>query len=205
MITLESTKERLKDHEIDIQVEDGYNRIIRFHKDNKVDDSIYITTWKNRLCYSGDLGTFVFSHSGVEDMLRFFRGDINPDYWRESLKAGVALQFDRDSAEILVRGWIKEWYEDLEDEQKVDFDEDSLIDFIGDATSGLYDIDCEHKFFDYLHSYSDYIYPLGIDFNFSDMIDDYDFSYYGYNIHTQQYEFACYALHILAWRIHDCT
>lgn len=202
MTTLESTKERLKDHEVDIQVEDGYNRIIRFHKDNKIEDSIYITTWKNRLCFSGDLGTFVFNHSGVEDMLRFFRGDINPDYWRESLRAGVALQFDRDSAMAMLRGWVMDWYGDLDEEHLAKFDQADLDDLVDSVEGGLWDVENEHQFFEYAYNYSAWLWMIDTQFDFSDWYEDLG---YGYNVHTKQYEFACYALHILSWRLHDCS
>lgn len=50
-----------------------------------------LVTWPGYLCYSGDMGTFVFSR--LPDMFEFFRApasgkiSINPQYWAEKVRA----------------------------------------------------------------------------------------------------------------------
>jgi hypothetical protein len=56
-----------------------------------------IITYPGSLCYSGDMGCFVFQRD--LDMFTFFRnksGKINPNYWSEKLDAGIAKEFSQE-------------------------------------------------------------------------------------------------------------
>lgn len=194
-VSLENTIERLKNHKLEIQVVSGINKVIRFAKHDTIDEQIYIATFKNRLVYSGDLGTFVFRHACCEDMLKFFANDINLCYWRESLIAGKALQFDDGTAEENLTEIISDWYEDLDDEQKEVFDKDDLDEMIADATSEICNIDNENSFFDYINGYSYDITALDMNFDFNSTYND---AYICHEIHTWHYEFACHAIHVIA-------
>lgn len=89
------TKERflndVKNHQIHVIRDDGVNRHIRFKRPESTNMYFDLLTWKGHLCYTGDMGTYVFSR--VDDMFTFFRGDldqefgINPNYWGEKLLA----------------------------------------------------------------------------------------------------------------------
>lgn len=84
-------------HEMKIIRDDGVARHIRFKRPNTGCMHFDLITWPGYLCYTGDMGTYVFSR--IEDMFEFFRTDrddynfnlnglsINPSYWGEKLQA----------------------------------------------------------------------------------------------------------------------
>lgn len=84
-------------HEMIIIRDDGVNRHIRFKRSGTSCMHFDLITWPGYLCYTGDMGTYVFCR--LEDMFEFFRTDkgdfnynrnglsINPQYWGEKLEA----------------------------------------------------------------------------------------------------------------------
>lgn len=84
--------DRLKDHEMTVELDDGVHRSIAFNRmvDGKpsMTYSFRLNTWPGHLAFSGDMGTFVFSR--LRDMFEFFREDelkVNHGYWHEKLEA----------------------------------------------------------------------------------------------------------------------
>jgi len=81
----------VKDHVLHIAHDDGSYRHLRFRKPGTMHYSFDIIAWPGWLCYSGDMGCFVFERN--PDMLSFFRDSgsgmiyINPEYWAEKLEA----------------------------------------------------------------------------------------------------------------------
>lgn len=79
----------IAEHELRVIRNDGVDRHLTFRKPGTYCMGFDIITWPGHLCYTGDMGTFVFSR--VEDMLAFFRTDdgrgINPSYWSEKVLA----------------------------------------------------------------------------------------------------------------------
>lgn len=101
------------DHEMIVLRDDGVHRHIRFKRPGTSCYHFDLVTWPGYLCYTGDMGTFVFRR--LEDMFKFFRTDrlnqsemgrelaINLSYWSEKLEAvdarganstGKAKEFD---------------------------------------------------------------------------------------------------------------
>jgi hypothetical protein len=83
----------VKNHKMTIYRNDGVERRIRFAKPESSDMHFDLITWPGHLCYSGDMGTYVFSR--LHDMFKFFRTpsgingrNINPQYWAEKVLAG---------------------------------------------------------------------------------------------------------------------
>lgn len=87
---------QVKAHEMTVIRDDDIHRHLRFKKPSTSDQYFDIITWPGSLCFSGDMGTFVFSR--IEDMFEFFRAhpdpnpkrrglQINPQYWSEKLDA----------------------------------------------------------------------------------------------------------------------
>ena len=79
-------------HTLNILHDDGIYRHLRFQKPNDSDMYFDIVTYPGTLCYSGDMGSFVFAR--VNDMLTFFRGhhtqgelQVNPHYWAQKVEA----------------------------------------------------------------------------------------------------------------------
>lgn len=81
--------EQVKDHKLKIVKDDGIHRHIMMSS-GSFNMWYEIITWPRGLCYSGDMGTFVFRR--VPDMFTFFRQKddelrINTGYWHEKLDA----------------------------------------------------------------------------------------------------------------------
>jgi hypothetical protein len=148
----ECTEERfLKDvaqHEMKVVRDDVVSRHVRFQKPGTYCMHFDLITWPGYLCYTGDMGTYVFKR--LEDMFAFFRTDrrdfnhnrnpnglsINPGYWGEKLQAidrGDGFrQWSKDKFEQRIREDFAEWLEDgdLSDEQKEDAKEQFESDVI---------------------------------------------------------------------------
>lgn len=115
------------EHEMIVVRDDGAHRHIRFKKPGTYCMHFDLITWPGYLCYTGDMGTYVFRR--LEDMFEFFRTDrehmrlrdgrtlaINPGYWGEKLEAversgdsGSYREFSDDKFNRAVMGDLVEW------------------------------------------------------------------------------------------------
>jgi hypothetical protein len=91
--------------------DDGLYRHLRFRRP---DTTLYwfdLVTWPNCLCFTGDVGTWVFSR--VKDMIDFFSGPvINPGYWAEKVRedgTDLVTRYDEDLARAHVTEAFREW------------------------------------------------------------------------------------------------
>lgn len=82
----------VREHEMTILRDDGADRHLRFKRPSTSNQYFDLITWKGSLCFTGDMGTFVFSR--IPDMFEFFRDEqanghlrINTGYWSEKLDA----------------------------------------------------------------------------------------------------------------------
>lgn len=119
------------DHKMVVLRDDGVNRHIRFRRP---DTSCYyfdLITWPGCLCYTGDMGTYVFQRT--TDMFEFFRTDrahrrdpsklpINLSYWTEKLiavdgnRGGDKVKaFDDDKFTRVVNEYRVQWMRDAKD------------------------------------------------------------------------------------------
>jgi hypothetical protein len=113
-------------HEMSILREDGVDRHVRFAIPGSSVYRFDLITWPGVLCYTGDMGTFVFSRT--RDMFEFFRTDrkhqelrgrqlvINLGYWSEKLIAvngsrdgGKAKEFDDDKFRKVINEYRVKW------------------------------------------------------------------------------------------------
>ena len=77
-------------HQMTVLRDDGVNRHLRFGKPGTGIQQFDLITWPGHLCYTGDMGTYVFAR--LEDMFEFFRsGVIDMRYWAEK-----CISADRD-------------------------------------------------------------------------------------------------------------
>jgi hypothetical protein len=132
-MTHECTEERflrdVADHRMIVISDEGVNRHIRFKEPNSSNMYFDLITWPGHLCYTGDMGTYVFQR--LHDMFEFFRTDreyhrqrgrrlgINLSYWTEKLiaidgnrhggkvQAFDAVKFTRVINDFRV-GWMRE-------------------------------------------------------------------------------------------------
>jgi hypothetical protein len=76
-------------HEMQVIRDDGVNRHLRFKRPGTMCMHFDLLTWPGYLCYTGDMGTFVFRR--LHDMFQFFRCDmkrgIDYRYWAEKCEA----------------------------------------------------------------------------------------------------------------------
>ncbi len=109
-------------HVMEVIRDEGVNRHIRFRKPGTMCKHFDLITWDGCLCYTGDMGTFVFRR--LEDMFQFFRTDggrINLGYWSEKLIAmecsgrhswNSVEEFDSNKFTAIVNeirlGWVRE-------------------------------------------------------------------------------------------------
>lgn len=90
-----NTQQFLKDverHELTVIRDEGLHRHLRFKRPGTYCMHFDLITWPGYLCYTGDMGTYVFQR--LEDMLQFFRRDagrppfrIDRRYWAEKVQA----------------------------------------------------------------------------------------------------------------------
>ena len=71
-------------HEMQIIRDDGVFRHVRFKRPDTICMYFDLITWPGCLCYTGDMGTYVFQR--LEDMFVFFRR--YPDYEQGNMSMG---------------------------------------------------------------------------------------------------------------------
>lgn len=115
--TVESFLQDVAKHRMKVLCDDGLYRHISFHKPGTNDMYFDLLTWPDHLCFTGDMGTYVFTR--VVDMFTFFRahvsGELKPNlsYWAEK-----CIGIDRDGIEQWspdtfcqrIRSWVADHY-----------------------------------------------------------------------------------------------
>ncbi len=113
-------------HVMEAQRDDGVYRHIRFRKPGTMCMHFDLITWPGYLCYTGDMGTYVFTR--LVDMFEFFRTDrtyasrtgrrlvVNLSYWSEKLEAvdgsrrgGSAEEFDPAHFRKVINEYRLDW------------------------------------------------------------------------------------------------
>lgn len=70
-LDIETFTRDIAKHEIEVIRDDGVDRHLRFRRPGTMSMHFDILTWPGYLCYTGDMGSYVFRRT--EDMLEFFR------------------------------------------------------------------------------------------------------------------------------------
>jgi len=126
----ESFLKDVADHQMVVIKNDGVNRHIRFKRPDTLCMHFDLVTWPGVLCYTGDMGTFVFSR--LEDMFQFFRRSddsyrIDKRYWAEKLLAADRDGFEKYSPDLF-RARINDWLQDCDiDDETRDRIEDEVL------------------------------------------------------------------------------
>lgn len=127
-------KKDVATHQMKVLQDDGLHKHLEFTRPETYSHHFSITTWPGYLCISGDMGHYLFSR--VEDMLGFFRsdrGDINPHYWAEKVKASSSppSEFCPESFEEALKYRVENFdFNDLLIEEESE--EDGILDEDGD-------------------------------------------------------------------------
>lgn len=193
--TEESFLKDVASHKMKVIYEDGINRHIVFCKKGSSDMRFDLITWYGYLCYTGDMGTYVFKR--IPDMFDFFRSKnieydkkmgrnipINLSYWHEKLEAvdrsNGAKEFSLEVFREAVKSYVDnrdEGYGENEYAQLVDAVKEQLLDndfqFEIEARQAVEDFEFE-----------------GFEFS--------DFCEYDLQDYTHRYVWCCYAI---AWGV----
>ena len=145
--TLESFLKNVASHELTVNLDSGVYRDITIQRPGCSEMHYNITTRPGHLMFTGDMGDFIFQRTN--DMFGFFCPQsghyINPGYWKEKVEAGVVSEFDLDTANSSVQGYLTNFLEDLdlsdpEDREKSKKALEAVNDFIsGTQGSGEFD------------------------------------------------------------------
>jgi hypothetical protein len=107
--------------------DDGVNRHVRFRNPDSSNMFFDLITWPQCLCYTGDMGTYVFRRT--EDMFKFFRASddlrayhqnkgrklaINLHYWAEKLESVDRCDGFKEYSPEVFRNHIKDLIGDEE-------------------------------------------------------------------------------------------
>lgn len=107
-------------HELTVLRDADTERHLRFKRPNTSNQYFDLITWRGSLCFTGDMGTFVFSR--IPDMFEFFRDEhpnghlrINTGYWSEKLDAADRRTGGYEKFEpSLFRKRVMDYAKDLE-------------------------------------------------------------------------------------------
>jgi len=171
-----------------------------------------LITWPGYLCYTGDMGTYVFRR--LEDMFEFFRTDrrddsslnINRHYWSEKLQAvdgnrhnGSAMQFSADKFRRVISEIRLEWIRDARDtlskEQRRELWEavdEEILQVLGDDDQGYAAQIAARDFYWSADGMSSRYRHGKRGWEFHDLWE------YSFNDYTHRFTWCCYAL---AWGI----
>ncbi|MDC7825305.1 hypothetical protein PQS90_09095 [Pseudomonas sp. BLCC-B13] len=122
-------------HELKIIRDDGLYRHLRFKRPGTSCMYFDLITWPGHLCYTGDMGTYVFQR--IEDMLEFFRREtkgealpINPGYWSEKVISadggrhpGCVFEYDHSKYLAVINEYLADWLEGLSEEHQEELKE----------------------------------------------------------------------------------
>ena len=170
-------------HQMTILREDGVHRHIRYSAPGTMCMHFDLITWPGCLCYTGDMGTYVFTR--LADMFQFFRSKpenaaglyINLGYWSEKCVAA-----DRDG----VKGYSEDRFEEYVREHTPDDATSDLVEAIDDEVLSAADEgnDSAHR------ALRDFRYD-----NKEVFLDTFEADFTDY---TYRFVWCCYAL---AWGI----
>lgn len=155
-VTLLSFMRDVEKHKLTIIKNEGTHRHIRMAQPGTNNQSYEIITWPGSLCYTGDMGTFVFSR--LDDMFNFFRRDhenpkrpwVNLSYWHEKLEAidriDGSKSFDIDTFHKAIKEYACDFagveiVEELTQEQQEDLEPLLRTDDEYEAVAAVRDFD----------------------------------------------------------------
>lgn len=134
--------EQVKDHKVTVSMENGIYRHVTLRKPGTSHMHFNLITFPGYLCYTGDMGTFVFQR--LDDMFEFFREKsdhhlvelglklyTNHSYWSEKLCAsdcsgrneGKSTEFDPVRFKARIIEDLREWIKDSREEGTLDKEE----------------------------------------------------------------------------------
>lgn len=148
-------------HKMTIEMDNGVHRSVYFGEPGNSCYHFRLTTWPGHLCFSGDMGTFVFSR--LTDMFEFFRGDrVNLQYWAEKVQSesrfgGGVMEYRPDRLKETLTEWLE--YNEDKDEILESIDPFLHSDYSSrEAIRRIYELDGPHDMSDFVCDLSERCY-----------------------------------------------
>lgn len=134
--------EHVKNHKLVVSLDNGVHRHITLKQPGTTNRQFHLVTFPGYLCYTGDMGSFVFTR--LEDMFEFFREKpdhhmvelglklyTNHSYWSEKLCAsdcsgrheGKSTEFDADRFKARILEYLRDWIKTSREEGTLDKEE----------------------------------------------------------------------------------
>ncbi len=140
-------KRDIATHAMQVIRDDGVNRHLRFKRPNTMCMHFDLVTWPGYLCYTGDMGTYVFSR--LLDMFQFFRKPENHPgyqfdraYWAEKIQAqdrdGVKV-YSADLFRATIEDCLKSYCDDMTESQRAALKEEVDNEVLYHADDGQHD------------------------------------------------------------------
>lgn len=184
-------------HEMQVLRDEGVYRHLRFKAPGTMMEHFDLVTWPGTLCYSGDMGTYVFERT--TDMFSFFRTPkvegvelyIKPGYWAEKAEGidrfARCEEFDDEAFTRAVLKDLVEWLranrDDTTKEERRELWESVVTDVIhtdSDAEGARKQIAA--------YDYGAFVNDVVGEFYFQ------DFSEHSLTRYTSHFLWCCYAL-----------
>jgi hypothetical protein len=193
ILTEDQFMREVAEHKIIVIRDDGVHRHIRFKQPDSICMHFDLITWPGYLCYTGDMGTYVFQR--LTDMFEFFRTDreykkrggkklaINLSYWGEKLQATDRGDGYRKYSADKFKANIMDWIEQRG--------------LVGKLGHGLRD-ELESEVLDHADDSADVAYRAAMDFKWAGKYVFPDFYEVDSEEYTHRFVWCCYAL---AWGI----
>lgn len=114
-LTRDRFLKEVEGHQMTVVRDDAIYRHVRFKRPDTCCMHFDLITWPGYLCYTGDMGTYVFTR--LRDMFEFFRRSEKSDlfridlrYWAEKVEAGDRCdglkKFSFEKFEREIRDWV---------------------------------------------------------------------------------------------------
>lgn len=141
--TINGFEKDIANHELEVIVDSGVNRILEFRNKNGSSNQFFIVMQaRGRICFTGDVGEFVFTNHN-DDMLAWFHDNMSLSYIAEKCRTGGTRKFDEDSAKesikMMVDDFCNDHLYDYDESGCDDGDDDNFEVALARWQQGLYD------------------------------------------------------------------
>jgi len=124
-LTPEKFLKEVDSHQMEVIRDDDVYRHVRFKRPDTICMHFDLITWPGYLCYTGDMGTYVFTR--LRDMFEFFRRShkhemfrIDLRYWAEKVEAGDRCDGVKKFSFAKFQAEIRQWVDRREEDSRPD-------------------------------------------------------------------------------------
>lgn len=193
-VTREQFLDNVKNHTIESVVENGHHRDVVFSNAGSFNQRFRLVTWPGSLCFTGDMGTFVFCR--LDDMFQFFRPRNGRwreefNYWHEKLEAVDNPDGSKERSKDMFVEVLRSYIPDAQDSEDEDFESVlSIRDQVAEEIDRLSEVYDNHGFERAFSEASEFFIGSNVrpDFTFTDLWD------HSFSVFTARFEWCCWAI-----------